>query len=225
MPMGLRWFVKRRRMLLQLTAATVFFYVLLDAALTLILSQKPPASVTGEKPVTIDMVAAVSPMPRSDGNVNMMLSLNIKGIMRYLDEHTDILDAKRLTADPAPLDVDIVQHDQKRCEKIEHVTWLICVHSKSSAGNKRELLRSSWASDSMFERHDTRVVFFIGQATGNAVQKWIKKEFSWYSDLVQVRITYSMSTDGFITNMNKKFLFDPSYISHNTYMSMLNHNF
>lgn len=187
MPTCLYWFVKRRFLLVQLTVVTVCLYVALDTVLTLTQLTKPPVPIMRKRPAATDMVASVSQMPQSEDNVNLMLSLNVKGIMRFLDVHTDIVDAQTLTSDPPPPDVDILQHDPRRCEKAPVVTWLICVHSNARDGNKRELLRTTWASDMMFEQQDTRVVFFVGLAPDGAVRKWMEKEVRLFGDIVQVR--------------------------------------
>ena len=189
MPTGLRWFAKRRRVLVLLMAATVCLYLVLDTSLTVMLSTKPSTSATRNGASAPDTVVAVNQASRSDGNVNLMLSLNIRSLMKFLDVHTDIVVSKSMTSDPPPPDVDIVQHDPRRCEKVRLVTWLICVHSSAKNGNFRELLRSSWASDRLFARQDTRVVFFVGLAPGQAVRTWVQKEMRLYGDIVQVCVT------------------------------------
>ena len=179
---GLRWFVNRRTLLLQLVVAIGFVYLLLDKASTLLVSREQH-EVTSSS----DVVAGVNAMPISGGNVNMMLSLNVKGIMRFLDVHTEIVDARSLSSDPGPPDVEILMQP-KPCQKESNLTWLICVHSRAKDGGRRELLRQSWANSLMFEKHNTRVIFFIGNTPAVDIQKWLKKEDSWYGDLVQVGV-------------------------------------
>ena len=179
---GLRWFVNRRSLLLQLVVAIGFVYLVLDKASTQLLSKEQHQATSSS-----DAVAEVSAMPRSGGNVNMMLSLNIKGIMRFLDVHTEIVDARSLSSDPGPPAVEILMQP-KPCQKESNLTWLICVHSRAQDGGRRELMRQSWASSLMFAQHNTRVVFFVGNTSSVTVQKWIKKEDSWYGDLVQVGV-------------------------------------
>ena len=146
-----------------------------------------PAPVTRNEPSATDIVAAVSEIPQSNGNIKLMLSLNVKGIMRFLDEHTIIVDAKSMTSDPPPPDVVILQHDPKRCNK--PMMWLICVFSYARAGNRRELLRTTWASDDMFDGNDTRVVFFVGVPRNGNVRKALKEEMATFGDIVQVSVT------------------------------------
>ena len=183
----LRWV--SMRCLLLFTAAMLGLLIALDTVWIQTPSAMTPAPVTRNEngPSSSDIVAAVTDVPQSNGNINLMLSLNVKGIMRFLDKQTVILDAKSMTSDPPPPDVAILQHDPKRCSS--PVTWLICVFSYAKNTVRRELLRTTWASDDIFEGNDTRVFFFVGVPRNGIVRRALKKEMATFGDIVQVRVT------------------------------------
>ena len=70
------------------------------------------------------------------------------------------------------------------CPKNESLLLVVYVHSAIDNRQRRELIRPTWASRSIFNRH-LRVLFMLGSSTNRELMKQIQFEYDTYRDIVQ----------------------------------------
>jgi hypothetical protein len=95
------------------------------------------------------------------------------------------------TVNPFPMDIEFLLHNPNLCRVSpdnQPVDWLIYFHSKPDNVEKRQLLRSSWASHDLFNVSIVRRVFMVGLPLNtpeeHRVYTALKDEHARHRDLV-----------------------------------------
>ena len=179
----------RPRRLQQLVAAAVCVYLVFHVTSPHFRDDEPPRVRTTDDTFPSDMVVAVNPLGGAGSNLNLKLTLNIKSLMKFLDTQEDLVGEERATSDAVQPDPEIVLHDPKRCDEIPEVTWLVYVHTQPTRGDKRMVLRRTWANEKLFKKRDIRVIFVMGTLDAPFIQHGVAAEFARHRDIVQGNFT------------------------------------
>lgn len=84
-----------------------------------------------------------------------------------------------------PINVSYIFHNPTLCDDLSSgLTWVLGVHSTPEQGERRKLLRETWANISLFQQNVFRTFFVMGRTSG-AHQEGLKAEFDQYRDIVQ----------------------------------------
>lgn len=117
---------------------------------------------------------------KSDGKLSIVLSVDSADIEELIQEHT----SDAITANPYPLDPDLVLSNPALCKDSPDLNWIVYVHTSCKNFERRDLLRKTWANPLLFKDLTFKVVFMMGRASED-VQQDVKKEFDKYGDIVQ----------------------------------------
>ena len=184
------WFCGQPRRLQQLIAAVACVYLVFRLTSPFLPdeSQDVPTALADD-PFPGNMVAAINSVGGSGDNLDLRLTLNIKSLMTYMDTQEDLISNKKATPDAVQADVDIMLQDTKRCDDIPEMTWLVYVHTQPHRGNKRMLLRKTWANEKLFKQRNIRVLYVMGSTGNTAIQREIWAEFARHRDILQGNFT------------------------------------
>ena len=139
----------------------------------------------GNKPKTEDRFAVQITDITSDeyGNVKVVLSLGIKELLGYLDGNN--INKGEVTGNPPPDNVQFVINSPNVCRNSSKVKYIVYVHSSPENLHKRNLLRQTWISRTLFAERVIERVFLMGRSSKPGVQAKIQAEANTYGDVVQ----------------------------------------
>ena len=118
-----------------------------------------------------------------NGNVNVMLSLNVKDLLKFLQG--DSTNKGEATGNPIPHKVKLLINNPKICADSPAMKYIVYVHTSPDHHVKRELLRATWASTTLFSERIVERVFLMGHSEKADVQKKVEVESEKYGDIVQ----------------------------------------
>ena len=121
-------------------------------------------------------------VPSSDGNLDMVISINMKDIVSYLDWFSGGGEATR---NALPANVSVAMHKADICSSRPSLRWLFYVHSAPSNGPKRDNIRATWGNPGLHPVGTTLLVFIVGQADDPGTQRQLEEEQRRYGDIVQ----------------------------------------
>ena len=120
-------------------------------------------------------------MPGAEGKVDLVLSIDLKDLLRFLDKMA--MPDGAATVNPLPRNTSIVLHNPALCQHHE-LDWLVYVHSAPANTERRMNLRRTWANVNLFKQQRFKVVFLMGQSSVLGTQAVIQEEFKKYGDIV-----------------------------------------
>lgn len=120
--------------------------------------------------------------PSSDGNLDMVISVNMKDIVSYLNWFSGEGEATRNTL---PATVNVVMHNPKICESRSQLRWLFFVHSAPANPIKRDNIRATWGNSAHHATGTTLLVFIVGSMDDPGVQRALVEEQRAHGDIVQ----------------------------------------
>ena len=142
---------------------------------------KPLQALNGESlPVQINNIE-----PNENGNVNLVIQLNMKDLMKLLNKMSDPDSDKGEETDHfMPGNITITMHNPKLCQE-KKLDWVVYVHSSPGNKDKRKNLRNTWGNTNLFKYKKFKIVFLVGMQTDASIQKDIEAEFREHGDIVQ----------------------------------------
>ncbi len=90
-----------------------------------------------------------------------------------------------MTNNHLPAKISIVKHNPAICRDNPALQYIIYVHSAPGNIERRKILRSTWASNTLFKDKRTATVFMVGTPKDRKDQDIIDREFDQYGDIVQ----------------------------------------
>ncbi|KAK2171310.1 hypothetical protein NP493_1080g00035 [Ridgeia piscesae] len=120
--------------------------------------------------------------PSSDGNLDIVISINMKDIASYLNWFSGEGEATR---NNLPATVNVVMHNPKICESRPQLRWLFYVHSAPDNQVKRHNIRATWGSSAHHAPGTTILVFIVGSVDDPGVQRALLEEQQTHGDIVQ----------------------------------------
>ena len=78
----------------------------------------------------------------------------------------------------------ILEPGNETCATDEKLLLIVYVHSAVENRHRRESIRSTWASRSIFGKH-LRVIFMLGSSPNPVIMRQVQFEFDTYRDIVQ----------------------------------------
>ena len=179
--------IRNARTLLLLAITAIATYVPLKALYMLAASREPTVSDSGRVqrsgqadhhhiPVSVKDI-----IPSSGGKLDVVLSLDAKELLQYLDGSSLGGEATR---NPVPPSVGYVKHNPNLCKNEPNLKYIIYVHTSPGYVARRALIRSTWANKNLFKDRRTQLVFLSGMADAKNHQEELDKEFAEHKDIV-----------------------------------------
>lgn len=179
------------RQLLIITAALILLiYLPLNLFYLVFVTPRQSADNTGNKGNNnnnnqlANVAIQISDLQSDEfGNVNVVLSLNIKELLAYLGDEK--LRNGEATGNPPPDNVEFVINNPNVCRNSSKIKYIVYVHTSPKNSHRRTLLRQTWTSRTLFSERIIERVFLMGRTDEANLQAKIQAESDRHGDIIQ----------------------------------------